>query len=367
MSHMKDLKLQRWHINDPVSVIRTYPSASPRADGLNWIRELTDEWKNPFLIVDSEVGRLWNHQLQSLYSTSSGHYLMDAAEELKNTFTLDQIWESMAGAGVRRDTPVIVIGGGLTCDIGAMAASTYLRGLRLMLVPTTLLSMVDACLGGKTGVNLAGVKNQVGTFHPAEMIVIAPEYLETLPGREFRNGIAEALKTALIGDPGIKTIIQEVCETKYSSDQILEMIERCLIVKGDIVSEDLLENGSRMLLNLGHTVGHVLESASEFRLSHGEAVGLGMIAEAAIAVRFGGNSNLPDEIKHFLEISDLPTEIEGIPSSEVLTRLLQHDKKSRRSGRIWALPFDWGDCRLTPMTTDQEEEILPEALSCLRA
>lgn len=366
MSIMKNLKL---HIDDPVTVIRTYPNpnSSAGADGLNWIRELTDEWKSSFLVVDSEVGRLWNHHLQPLFSTSSGHYLMDAKEDLKNTFTLDQIWESMAGAGVRRDTPFIVIGGGLTCDIGAMAASTYLRGLRLMLVPTTLLSMVDACLGGKTGVNLAGVKNQIGTFHPAEMIVIAPEYLETLPGREFRNGIAEALKTALIGDPGIKTIIQEVSEAENSSDQITEMIERCLKVKGDIVSEDLLENGSRMLLNLGHTVGHALESASEFRLSHGEAVGLGMIVEAAIAVRYGGNSDLPDEIKHLLEISGLPTGIEGIPSSEVLTRLLQYDKKTRISGRIWALPFDWGDCRLTPMTTDQEEEILPEILSCLRA
>ena len=364
MSRMKNLKL---HIDDPVTIVRTYASASASANELNWIRELTDEWKNPFLVVDSEVGRLWNQQLQSLYSASSGLYLMDASEKLKNTFTLDQIWGSMAGAGVRRDTPVIVIGGGLTCDIGAMAASTYLRGLRLMLVPTTLLSMVDACLGGKTGVNLAGVKNQVGTFHPAEIIVIAPEYLDTLPGREFRNGMAEALKIALIGDPGIKTIIQEVSKAEYSSDHILEMIERCLKVKGDIVSEDLLENGSRMLLNLGHTVGHVLESASEFRLSHGEAVGLGMIVEAAIAVRYGGNSNLPDEIKHFLEFSGLPTEIEGIPSSEVLARLLQYDKKTRRSGRIWALPFDWGDCRLTHMTTDQEEEILPEALSFLRA
>ncbi len=367
MSNMKNHKSQKWHIDDPMTVIHTYASASERTDGLNWIKELTDEWKNPFLVVDSDVGRLWSHQLQYLFAASSGHYLMDATEELKNTFTLDQIWGSMAGAGVRRDTPVIVIGGGLTCDIGAMAASTYLRGLKLMLVPTTLLSMVDACLGGKTGVNLSGVKNQVGTFHPAEEIVISPGYLDTLPGREFRNGMAEALKTALIGDPEIKTIIQEVSEAEHSSDKILEMIERCLKVKSDIVSEDLLENGSRMLLNLGHTVGHVLESASEFRLSHGEAVGLGMIAEAAIAVRFGGNSDLPDEIKRMLEFCGLPTEIKGIPSSEVLTRLLQHDKKTRRSGRIWALPFDWCDCRLTNMTTDQEEEILPEILTSLRA
>lgn len=361
---MTDLIL---HINDPVTVVRTYASAGTSSDGSNWIKELTDEWKSSFLVVDSEVGRLWNHQLQSLISTSSGIYLMEATEELKNTFTLDQIWGSMAGAGVRRDTPVIVVGGGLTCDIGAMAASTYLRGLRLMLVPTTLLSMVDACLGGKTGVNLAGVKNQIGTFHTAEMIVISPEYLETLPEREFRNGMAEALKTALIGDPGIKTIIQEVSEAEYPSDQILEMIKRCLRVKGEIVSEDLLESGSRMLLNLGHTVGHVLESASEFKLSHGEAVGLGMIAEASIAVRFGGNSNLPKEIKQYLELCGLPTEIEGIPSSEALSRLLQHDKKTRRGERIWALPFNWGDCRLIHMTTDQEEKILPKVLTSLRA
>ena len=331
------------------------------------IDEFSDDWEKPFLIIDSEVRRLWNNELQSVIMSASGLYVMEADEVLKNTFTLARIWDSMSEAGIYRDTPVAVIGGGLVCDIGAMAASTYLRGLRLMLVPTTLLCMVDACLGGKTGVNLVGAKNQVGTFNPAEKIVMLPEFLNTLPEREFRSGIAEIIKTALIGDSSIRESLEQLDVENPDTDVILEIVRKCLEVKGRIVSEDLKESGKRMLLNLGHTIGHALESASGFHLSHGEAVGLGLVGEAAMAVKLGGRKSLPGEIRHLLKKAGLPTNISGIISEEELYRLLSRDKKTRRDGRIWSLPFDWLDCRLTKLASDREEEILPGVISQLKS
>ena len=341
-------------------------ACSLKIEQSEWLDEFSDEWKNPFLIIDSEVRRLWDSLLQSAIPSTSGLYVMEAREVLKNTFTLSQIWESMSAAKIQRDTPVVVIGGGLVCDIGAMAASTYLRGLRLMIVPTTLLCMVDACLGGKTGVNLASAKNQVGTFNPADKILIAPDFLDTLPEREFKSGIAEIIKTALIGDRSIQGLLERMDIENPDKNSILKIIHKCLEVKGGIVTEDLRETGNRMLLNLGHTIGHALESASEFQLSHGEAVGLGLLGEATIAVTRGGNRNLPGEIRHMLKLAGLPTNVNDMVSQEKLSLLFERDKKTRRDGRIWALPFDWCDCRLTYFTPDQEEKVLPFVLSLLK-
>ncbi|MCK4807036.1 MAG: 3-dehydroquinate synthase [Candidatus Aegiribacteria sp.] len=352
----------KWNTATPVTEVHT---CSLKREQSAWFDAFSDG--HPFLIIDSEVRRLWDSLLQPAILSASGLYVMEAREVLKNAFTLSQIWDSMSAAGIHRDTPVVVIGGGLVCDIGAMAASTYLRGLRLMLVPTTLLCMVDACLGGKTGVNLAGTKNQVGTFNPAENILIAPDFLDTLPEREFKSGIAEIVKTALIGDRSILKLLERMDIENPDRNSILEVIRKCLEVKGGIVAEDLREIGKRMLLNLGHTIGHVLESASEFQLSHGEAVGLGLIGEATLAVSLGGNKNLPGEIRHILKQAGLPTGVNDMVSEEKLSRLFNRDKKTRRGGRIWALPFDWCDCRLTLLTPDQEEETLPGIMNLLKA
>jgi len=353
----------KWNTAMPATIVRT---CSLKTEQFVLLDEFSDGWEQPFLIIDSEVRRLWDNLLQPAITSASGLYVMEAREVLKNTFTLSRIWDSMSAAGIHRDTPVVVIGGGLVCDIGAMAASTYLRGLRLMLVPTTLLCMVDACLGGKTGVNLAGVKNQVGTFNPAVKILIAPDFLDTLPEREFKSGIAEIVKTALIGDRSIQVLLERMDTENPDKNSILEIIRKCLEVKGGIVTEDLRETGKRMLLNLGHTIGHALESISEFQLSHGEAVGLGLIGEAAIAASLGGNRDLPGEIRHILKRAGLPVKVKDMISEEEIFRLFEKDKKTRRDGRTWALPFDWCDCRLTHLTPDQEEKILPEVMHLLK-
>ncbi|MBD3277906.1 MAG: 3-dehydroquinate synthase [Candidatus Aegiribacteria sp.] len=324
------------------------------------------EWGSPFLIIDARVRRLWDEQLQSLILAASGLHVLEAREQLKNTFTLTQILESMAGSGIIRNTPVVVIGGGLVCDIGALAASIYMRGLEFMLVPTTLLSMVDACLGGKTGVNMSGAKNQVGTFAPAREIRIFPDFLGTLPESELKSGLAEVIKTALIGDDTIADDLKAFSTYDPDFGLVKQIVGKCLRVKGDVVSGDLRDRGGRMVLNLGHTVGHALESGSDYRLTHGEAVGLGMMAEAALAVKLGGNRNLPGELRMLLKSFGLPTSLEDDIPGERILELLLKDKKSRGEGRVWALPFDWCDCRLTELSSEEERKILPGILKLLK-
>ena len=307
---------------------------------------------------------MWRNDLDDIAGAVSGVYSPEGGETSKTPETLTALWRIMSEAGIRRDTPVLVIGGGVVCDIGAMAASTWHRGAPLFLVPSTLLAMVDACLGGKTGVNIGGAKNQVGTFHPAMGIFISPVLLETLPSRELCNGAAEMLKTSLIGERTISDLIPAVLAERSDRDTVTDAVLRCLAVKGAIVARDLTEHGERMILNLGHTIGHALEAASDFDLGHGEAVGLGLLAEARIASALGGNRELAGELEMMMSAAGLPVKLDGIQPHRI-RELLDRDKKSRAGGRTWALPFDWEDCRLVRLEPSREEEFLPDALRAL--
>ena len=192
--------------------------------------------------------------------------------------------------GLGRDGCLLGIGGGVVCDIAGLAASLYMRGCGLALYPTTLLAMVDASLGGKTGIDFRGWKNLVGTFHPAALLLVCPGALATLPDREFRSGLAEAIKTAVIGDPSLLDLLEARRETVLARDPVLlaEVVQRCLRVKGGICEADPREEGRRMLLNLGHTFGHALESWTGFRgWTHGEAVAWGMGRAAALGLVLG--------------------------------------------------------------------------------
>ena len=330
------------------------------ADPLGWAASHLRDLPAPFLVVDSGVAASWERPVGCLAASAAGSFVLEPSEERKSVGTLRAVWDAMAAAGARRDTPVIAVGGGLTCDVAAMAASTWKRGLPLILVPTTLLAMVDACLGGKTGVNHAGAKNQIGTFHPAGTIVVSPAFLETLPPAEFRGGWAEVLKTALIGDARIADLVPPA--DRVGRVVPMEILLRCLAVKGGIVAADPLEQGPRMILNLGHTAGHALEGTSRFRLGHGEAVGLGLLVEAAMAAAMGGRPGLEDEIRRHLERAGLPVRLRERPGEDLLGEMLDRDKKSTSDGRTWALPFDWEDCRLVKLDAGAEESLLPGAL-----
>ncbi len=215
---------------------------------------------------------------------------LPAGEKAKVWNSVSAILARCAEAGVGRDGTIAGVGGGVICDVTAFAASLYMRGCGLVLVPTTLLAMVDASLGGKTGIDFLGFKNLVGTFYPAGRILVCPEVLRQLPDREYLSGLAEVIKSAIIGDAELFSLLESRRAEVLARDAgaVEEMIVRSLRVKGTIVEEDPREKGRRAFLNLGHTFGHALESATGFTgWTHGEAVAWGIGRALAAGLRLG--------------------------------------------------------------------------------
>lgn len=216
--------------------------------------------------------------------------VLPPGERSKRWRSVEAILGRAVALGLGRDGLMLGVGGGVVCDVTGLAASLYLRGCALALAPTTLLAMVDASLGGKTGIDFRGGKNLVGTFHPASLVLVCPAALATLSDREYRSGLAEAIKTAVIGDPALLDLLEERRAAVLARDPALlaEVVRRCLRVKGGICEADPREDGRRMLLNLGHTFGHALESWAGFRgWTHGEAVAWGMGRAAALGLALG--------------------------------------------------------------------------------
>jgi 3-dehydroquinate synthase len=240
---------------------------------------------NAFCIADANTSR---------YLPDFGiHHTLPAGEAAKSWSELERILGRMLDAELTRGSLVVGTGGGVVSDIAALAASLYMRGCRLTLVPTTLLAMVDAAVGGKTGVNFGGYKNMVGTFYPADHVLIAPQTLETLSEREYRSGLAEVIKTAMLGDDGLLAMLEDEQESVLGRDPELlsEIVWTCVGVKGEIVEADLTESGVRAHLNLGHTFAHALESVQGLGLwSHGEAVAWGL----ARALELGAVAGMTD-------------------------------------------------------------------------
>lgn len=200
-------------------------------------------------------------------------------EQHKTMDTVLSIVDFALEAGAGRDARFCALGGGVVCDMTAFAASVYMRGVEVVLVPTTLLSMVDASLGGKSGVDYRGFKNIIGAFHPASKIIVSPRFLETLPEAELRNGLAEVIKHAMLsGDAAVERLERQLPAVFDRDPAALSVIiAESLEVKGAVIEQDPLEKGIRAHLNLGHTFGHALESASGFSgWSHGEAVAWGL-------------------------------------------------------------------------------------------
>jgi 3-dehydroquinate synthase len=218
----------------------------------------------------------------------ASRFVLAAGEKAKSWNELASILEAMIASDLTRDSTVVAVGGGVVCDVASLAASLYMRGCNLVLVPTTLLAMVDAALGGKTGVNFGGYKNMVGTFYPAREVRLCTHLLHTLPPDEYRSGLAEVIKTAMLGDAELFEMLEHEREKVIQRDAELlaDVVWRCVMVKGSTVEADLREAGIRAHLNLGHTFGHALESEGGLGAwSHGEAVawGLARAMEAGVA------------------------------------------------------------------------------------
>ncbi len=253
------------------------------------------------------------------------------AEEAKNLEVAGFCWDVLGRAGFTRTDAVIGLGGGATTDLAGFVAATWLRGVRVIQVPTTVLGMVDAAVGGKTGINTASGKNLVGAFHPPAGVVCDLATLETLPRHELVAGLAEVVKCGFIADPAILDLVE--ADPKASADPaspvLRELVERSIQVKADVVSQDLRESGLREILNYGHTLGHAIEKRERYKWRHGAAISVGLVFAAELG-RLAGRLDDETAARHrsALTLLGLPVSYEGGAWSQLLDTM-RVDKKSR--------------------------------------
>ena len=308
------------------------------------------------LVEGTVVALVSNDRVAPLYASDVLDSLKDAGlrpflhvlpdgEAHKRLVTVRGIYGACLEAGMDRGGAVIALGGGVTGDIAGFAAATYMRGVRFIPLPTSLLAMTDASVGGKTGVDLPQGKNLVGAFKQPERVLIDPEVLRTLPEEELRSGMAEVIKHGILGDPVLfETLAEGPPEGALTLDPAL--LARSINVKIEIVEQDPFEGGRRAILNLGHTAGHALERISGFSLRHGEAVSIGLVVGSSIAERMDrAEPGLTDRIAGALRAWDLPVDCPPYPASSIL-EAMTHDKK-KRGGRLrWVLPQSIGNVAL---------------------
>jgi shikimate kinase/3-dehydroquinate synthase len=272
--------------------------------------------------------------------------------------SVQQALEAALAGGLDRKSRFVALGGGVTTDMTGFAAASYLRGVSWVGLPTTLLSMVDASVGGKTGVDLGPAKNAVGAFWQPSAVMCDVDYLKTEPERGYRSGLAEVVKTAIIGDPELFELLEREAAgiTARSPELLTEIVRRCIRVKARVVSADPREAGLRAVLNLGHTVGHAVEAQAGFeRLTHGEAVSLGLVAALRIGEKLGHTPpELAQRTRKLLSQLQLMTAIENEPLAEA-AELIGHDKKragskvsfifARALGNVTIVPLDLTELR----------------------
>ena len=249
-------------------------------------------------------------------------------EETKNIKTVEKIWEIMHSNLMTRSTNVICIGGGVLCDVVGFATSTYKRGAKLILVPTSLLAMVDASHGGKNGVNNNYGKNQIGTFYLPSEVLVCVEFLKSLNKEEINTGLIEVIKAGFIGNKKILDLVYED-DTIYFDKGLIQL---AIDVKTKITKEDLKESDKRMYLNFGHTVGHLIESDSNYKVSHGEAVAVGILTALTISEKEHNlDKSYRNNFETFLINSGFKTDYKFSKTREELLNLLNNDKKVKDS------------------------------------
>ena len=276
------------------------------------------------------IGKTVQHGLR--LSKGSAIHLFDDAESAKNLRSMEQITRSLCRAGADRKALVVAVGGGVVGDLAGFAAASYLRGVDLVHIPTTLVSQVDSSIGGKTGVNLPEGKNLVGSFYPPRLVLTDPELLRSLSGREFRGGLAEVIKHAIIADAEMFAMLEKDMEKVLRRDRqaLSLLIPRNVEIKARVVSRDERESGLREILNYGHTFAHALESVTKYRrYQHGEAVAWGMIAAAFLGHELG--LTRADDVSRIValihRLGALPP-WPRVPAAALL-RAMRADKKTR--------------------------------------
>jgi 3-dehydroquinate synthase len=323
------------------------------------------------LIADAAVYELLQRGRLGLPAWSGAAFQVAPGEASKTRESWARLSDELLEKGFGRDSGLISLGGGMVGDLTGFVAATYMRGIPYALAPTTLLAMVDASVGGKTGVNTPQGKNLIGAFHPPVAVIADPQTLVTLPDREYRGGLAEAVKHGLIAERSYFEWIESTAEDILRRDPaaLAHLVRRSVEIKAEVVSEDERESGRRAILNAGHTVAHALESASAYRLSHGEAVAIGLVAECALAERMGvAESGLSARVRTLLERLGLPARVpDSLDYSTILQQMLV-DKKNRNTQIHCALASGLGRMHsvagwTTPISLDDMEKVVRTLVS----
>lgn len=310
------------------------------------------------IVTDSNVGPLYADRIVAALAALSPIVITIAAGEVHKTReTWSRVTDEMLANHIGRDGVVVALGGGVVGDVAGFVAATYLRGIPVVQIPTSLVAMIDASIGGKTGVDVSAGKNLVGAFHPPALIVVDPTLLATLPPRELRGGLAEAIKHGVIADAGyFERISREGAAPSF------DLVARSIEIKAEVVNADPREAGRRKVLNFGHTLGHAIEAASAYEMSHGEAVAVGMSLEARLGEFIGVTKpGTAGAIDAAIQGAGLPLTHPFDPAD--LVRRTRGDKKVRGGLVEYALPSEIGSfgAWTTPVSTEDVLRVLGAA------
>ncbi len=300
------------------------------------------------VISDVNMDRLY-HPLISRFES----ILIGSGETIKTLNTMEMIYAKLVEMGADRKTFILGIGGGIVTDITGFVASTYMRGVRFGFISTTLLSQVDAGVGGKNGVNLGGYKNMIGTFNQPEFVICDVDMLKTLSDREFRTGLAEVIKSAIITDPELFEMLEQTSleELRHDRELLCRAIMASVTIKANIVEMDEREAGERRKLNLGHTFAHAIEKSTNV-MNHGEAVAVGTVIVTDFSLKLGIiEQSFADRIKAL----HIKMGFDTTPPVELrkLLKAISHDKKAEEGAIYMVLPLKVGDCEVRKMTFEE--------------
>jgi len=313
------------------------------------------------LISDNCVAPLYSQTVERSFANAGFEVeamVFPAGEASKTLATAETLYHALAGKHIDRGGLVVALGGGVVSDLAGFVAATFKRGVRFVIIPTTLESDVDACLGGKTGVNLSAGKNLVGAFHQPTIICVDPDCLATLDARDVRAGLAESVKHALIASSDFLTWHEQQIDEllRVDADIAETLIERNLKIKADIVARDPYErDGYRMLLNLGHTLGHAIESQCDYALRHGECVSLGLLGACRLSHILGlVDMKIVDRVESLLRHLQLPTSLPTTIDADKIAASILNDKKISGGRLSFVLLRDVGDPMISQEVTPDQ-------------
>lgn len=316
------------------------------------------------VITDSRVKGLYGNILeQSLVESGFDMHILDLpeGEKQKSLETTGRLYQELTDLYAERTTPVVALGGGVIGDLAGFVAATYMRGVPLVQIPTTLLAQGDSSIGGKVAINHGLLKNKIGAFYHPRLTITDINTLKTLSTREISNGIAEIIKHGAILDGEFFSYIEDnLDKIRVLDEQVLErVVSRSAEIKAGVVSEDELDFGLRNILNCGHTVGHAIESVSELKIWHGEAVAIGMLVEARISNKLGILADIDlIRLKNLIDRASLPTELPSL-QLEKLVQAMKHDKKVLQGKLRFALLKSIGKAFITE---DVSQSIIEQSL-----